>query len=117
MLVSVVVPTFNKAPYLRASLAALRYQTLAPDRFEVVVVVDGSADETMTLLEELRPGFSLRYVWRENGGLASARNHGAALARGSHFLFMDDDVLLDPHHLAHLYDGLQALPNAVHAGS
>jgi len=117
MLISVVVPTFNKAPYLRASLAALGYQTLARDRFEVVAVVDGSTDETLPFLEGLRPGYDFRYVWRENGGLASARNHGAALARGSHFLFMDDDVLLEPGHLEHLYQRLQALPLAVHAGS
>jgi glycosyltransferase involved in cell wall biosynthesis len=117
VLISVIVPTFNKAPFLRASLLALGYQTLARDRFEVVVVVDGSTDESLPFLEGFRPGYELRYVWRENGGLASARNHGAALARGTHFLFMDDDVILHPEHLAHLRRGLGARPRAVHAGS
>jgi validoxylamine A glucosyltransferase len=117
MFISVVIPTFNKAPFLRASLAALGYQTLERDRFEVVTIVDGSTDETLALVEGLRPDYAFRHVYRANGGLASARNLGAALARGSHFLFMDDDVILDPQHLGHLLQGLQARPRAVHAGS
>jgi GT2 family glycosyltransferase len=117
MFISVIVPTFNKARFLRASLAALGYQALARDRFEVVVVVDGSSDDTMAFLEGFRPGYALRHVWRENGGRSRARNHGAALARGTHFLFMDDDVLLHPRHLVHLLEGLEARPRGVHAGS
>jgi GT2 family glycosyltransferase len=116
MSISVIIPTYNKAAYLKASLGALGFQTLKRELFEVVVVVDGSTDETLQVVQALRPDYSFRYVQRENGGLASARNLGARLATGSHLLFMDDDVLLDPSHLAHLFASVQERPRAVHSG-
>lgn len=115
-LISVVIPTFNKQPSLAAVLEALHWQELAPERFEVAVVVDGATDGTLAYLEGFRPRYRLRYHVRPNGGRSAARNFGAARTRGQHVLFVDDDVLLHPAHLARLAESVLRAPQAVHVG-
>lgn len=116
MLLSLVLPTYNKRAFLAAALRALERQTLAREAFEVVVVVDGATDGSAELVAALRPGYTLRHVVQPNAGLAAARNRGTAEATGEHVLFMDDDILLDPAHLERLAAGLAAFPDAVHFG-
>jgi GT2 family glycosyltransferase len=97
--VSVVVATFERAGRLERLLAALRAQTLAPDRFEVIVVDDASADGTAELLRrELEAGgIALRTIGRErNGGWAAAREDGRLAARAETVAFTDDDCIPDP---------------------
>jgi glycosyltransferase involved in cell wall biosynthesis len=101
MRVSVVMPTFNKAPLLRRTLAGLAKQDLAADRFEVVVVDDGSEDETPRLLEAERAPFALRVVRGEkNRGRAAARNRGLEAVSGDLVVFLDDDMEVVPAFLA-----------------
>jgi GT2 family glycosyltransferase len=90
--VSVVIPTFNRAQFLPESLNSVLGQE-GPS-FEVVVVDDGSTDETATVLA--RYGASIRVVERPHEGIAAARNAGVAAARGRFVAFHDsDDVALD----------------------
>ena len=90
-MLSVVIPTYNRAPVLARCLDALAEQNPAPD--EVVVVDDGSTDATAGVLA----GRDLvRVVRRENGGRAAAKNTGMEAARGDVVLFLDDDVLATP---------------------
>jgi len=79
---SIVIPTFNRARRLRACLEALGRQTQTASDFEVIVVVDGSTDETEAMLEGLLSPFALRVVLQENRGWCAARNNGAQLAAG-----------------------------------
>jgi glycosyltransferase involved in cell wall biosynthesis len=94
---SVVVPTYNRAPVLARCLDALAAQDPAPD--EVVVVDDGSTDGTRAVLAER--GW-VRAVHQPNGGRAAAKNAGVAAARGDVVLFIDDDVMATPG-LVHLH--------------
>jgi len=96
---SVVLATHQRAARLRALLASLREQTLDPGRFEVVVVDDGSTDDTPRVLEEerARGGLALRVLRNERPrGPAVARDAGWRAAQGAFVAFTDDDCRLAP---------------------
>lgn len=93
MRLSVIIPHYNRSVQAERTLDGLADQTLDRDVFEVVVVDDGSREEERRRLRTYRAPFALTIVEKENGGLASARNRGAAQARGEVLLFLDDDVL------------------------
>jgi glycosyltransferase involved in cell wall biosynthesis len=90
--------TYKRAHLVGRVLEALFDQTLPADQYEVVLVNDGSPDDTTAVVERVRPlaRCAFTYVVQENGGLAAARNAGIARARGERILFMDDDVLATP---------------------
>jgi glycosyltransferase involved in cell wall biosynthesis len=88
-LVSVIIPTYNSAHFLPDAVASVRAQKGA--RVEIVIVDDGSTDQTVEVLAELGP--DIVYIRRENGGPAAARNTGLRAARGAWIAFLDaDDV-------------------------
>ncbi len=89
---SVIIPAWNAEKTLPLCLAALERQTVARDRFEVIVVDDGSSDETA----EIARRFAVRCRSQHNQGPAAARNQGAALAQGSRIFFTDADCVPDP---------------------
>jgi glycosyltransferase involved in cell wall biosynthesis len=93
--VSVIICTHDRAKLLRRALRSLARQTLAPDQFEVIVVDDGSQDDTAQVCDALRSELAnLRYVTTgANIGLAAARNVGVAAAGGDYILFTDDDCI------------------------
>jgi GT2 family glycosyltransferase len=95
---SVVTPTHRRADLLERLLHSLRRQTVAPERFEVVVVDDGSADETPATLQRAETLMrNLRWRSSQRGrGPAAARNEGVRLARGRLILFLDDDIEATP---------------------
>jgi glycosyltransferase involved in cell wall biosynthesis len=90
---SIVVPTYNRADKLKRSLAHLLQQPEI-DRCEVIVVNDGSTDDTVGVLEEFRRSRPeiVRALTIANGGPAHARNRGVAVAQSNRILFLDDDV-------------------------
>jgi len=93
--ISVVVPTYNRSRMVVRTLETLFAQTLSPSRFEVVVVVDGSTDDTAEVLKRMHPACGFQVVEQENRGLAGARNSGFQAARSERILFLDDDMLCD----------------------
>lgn len=90
--VSVIIPTRNRSTLLRASLAGLARQSLDQAAFEVIVVDDGSTDETPRDLGEQSTPFRLRTIRTSGVGAGAARNRGAALGKAGVLLFLDDDV-------------------------
>jgi glycosyltransferase involved in cell wall biosynthesis len=93
---SVVVPSYNRRAGIERLLRALGEQTLPFDRFEVVVVDDGSTDGTSAALTSLTPPYRLRLLEQANAGPAAARNAGLHHAEGRTIVFLDDDVVPDP---------------------
>lgn len=91
-LVSVLIPTFNRAYILGKTIESVLAQTYQP--LEIIVVDDGSTDETRTLIESF--GTRIRYIYQKNAGLAAARNMGLAAARGEFIAFQDSDDLWLP---------------------
>jgi glycosyltransferase involved in cell wall biosynthesis len=108
-LVSIVVPTYDRAGFLTEALASVVAQTV--DDWECVVVDDGSP-EPLSLPEAI--DHRIRLVRRpRNGGPAAARNTGLAEARGAFVAFLDDDDLYTPDRLALGLEGVGRAPVAV----
>jgi len=98
---SVVVPTYNRAPLLRRTLVSL-VQQRNPPPFEVIVADDGSADDSEQVVAALRDRLTIRYGYQEDRGyrVAMARNMGAAMARAPILVFLDSGTLAGPDLLA-----------------
>src|SRR5689334_11593844 len=89
--ISVIVATYNRCESLSKSLRCLDEQTVSG--FEVVVVSDGSTDNTVKMLREYKPGnFSLTVIHKPNEGRSLSRNLGAEKAKGEILVFFDDDM-------------------------
>lgn len=87
--ISAVIPTYNAAHLVVDAIDSALAQTVRPD--EIIVVDDGSSDNTASVLE--RYGDRIRYVVQENAGASAARNHGVRLAQSEYVAFLDaDDV-------------------------
>lgn len=94
--ISVNICSYNRKEVLRAVMESLSDQTLSSDRFELVLVDDGSTDGTEQMVRSLDLPYHVEYVRQEHAGLATARNAGIRAARGRIILYIDDDVLADP---------------------
>ncbi len=99
---SVVIPTLNRAPVLKKTLEGLQNQTFP--RYEVIVVDDGSTDETRVVVEEAQRNFpvSLRYFYHPRMNAGAARNLGAQHGEADFLVFLGDDTVpgadfLDQH--------------------
>lgn len=90
---SIVVPTYNRRRILSRTLPTLLGQEDAGAEYEVIVVVDGSTDGTLSMLGRPGWGSRLRVIAQPNRGQGTARNRGAAEARGEILLFLDDDMI------------------------
>ena len=115
--ISVVVPTYNRRSRLARVLGGLDRQTVPAETFELVIVDDGSTDDTRAWLEQNRArAYAVKVVSQKNGGPSRARNRGVEEASGELVLFIDDDVeptpaLLEEHLKMH-----DAEPNVVVMG-
>jgi glycosyltransferase involved in cell wall biosynthesis len=99
-LVSIILPTHNRAKFLPQALASIQSQTFTG--WELIVVDDGSTDNTADLVPELTAGWHqrVRYHWQENHGAYAARNVGLDMVDGEFVAFFDSDDVWLPHHLA-----------------
>lgn len=88
-LVSVIVPAHNSGPFIRYAVESVFHQTYPCERTEIIVVDDGSTDNTFEVLKEYRG--KIFYVRQENKGIASARNKGITVAKGEIITFLDAD--------------------------
>jgi glycosyltransferase involved in cell wall biosynthesis len=93
---SLVIPTYNRIGRLKQVIVALEEQDYPLDRFEVVIISDGSSDGTDAYLGTLSTPFIVKPVFQNNQGPAAARNRGIELAEGPIVLFVDDDVVPAP---------------------
>jgi GT2 family glycosyltransferase/radical SAM superfamily enzyme YgiQ (UPF0313 family)/tetratricopeptide (TPR) repeat protein len=96
---SVVIPTYNRRAILRKTLLALMSQTLAPEKFEVIVVDDGSVDDTVSMVGQFNPSFGLRVIAAEHAGANAARNLGVEAAQGRVVVITGDDMIPEPSFL------------------
>ncbi len=93
-MVSVIIPVFNGATYIRSAVQSVLDQTFKD--FEILVVDDGSTDGTFMLLEPWIKNRTIRYAHQNNRGAALARNAGLSLAQGTFLKFLDADDFIYP---------------------
>lgn len=94
---SIVIPTYNRKSILEKCLEALFNQDYPNDKYEIVLIDDGSTDETDKMVASLDPPCRLRYV-RNNKriGVPKSRNRGIRLARGEYIICVDSDIIVVP---------------------
>jgi len=95
--VSVIIPTYNRAEMVREAIQSILDQNYTD--YEIIVVDDGSTDNTRDVVTAFRD-YRIRYIYQENRGRSNARNHAIRLAQGKYIAFLDSDDLFLPHTLA-----------------
>lgn len=107
---SIIVPIYNVAPYLRRCVDSLLAQDLASSEYEIILVDDESpdacpqiCDEYARMSQESRVKSQelpcIRVIHRKNGGLSAARNSGIEVAKGEYIMFVDSDDYIEPNAL------------------
>ena len=96
-LVSVIMPTFNKAQYLELTLTGFTLQTYTD--FEIILVDDGSTDHTRQVAESFSANMNVKYIYQDNAGRSNARNRALDKANGEILVFNDDDRIPVPEFL------------------
>lgn len=94
--VTCVITTFNRASYLKEAIDSILAQDF--NRYELIVVDDGSSDHTFSVIEEYQK--RIRYIFQENKGAGAARNLGLREARGEYMAYLDSDDLWVPRKLS-----------------
>ncbi|MDE6760175.1 MAG: glycosyltransferase [Lachnospiraceae bacterium] len=112
--ISVVIPTFNHLSRLKLTLASIDIQKMDVDKFEVIIVNDGSTDGSAEYLKKRKTEWNLRVINQKNAGRAAARNRGALEAEGEIILFCDDDCILSPDFIAAHYHHQKEYPRILH---
>lgn len=106
-LVSVIMPTYNYGRFIADAIGSILRQTM--DDFEIIVVDDGSTDDTPAILQRMADP-RMKVVRQENAGTPAARNRGRSVARGAFITWLDADDMWRPNFLEHHLAVLQAEP-------
>lgn len=106
MKITIVIPVYNKADYLRPCVESLLQQDF--DDFEIIAVDDGSTDQSGTICDDLASKYNSFHVFHTtNQGVTAARRYGVEQAKGWYVVFVDSDDALMPHALRTLYDKIE----------
>jgi glycosyltransferase involved in cell wall biosynthesis len=106
-IVSVIIPTYNRRNKLSRAIASVLSQTFQD--FEIIVVDDGSTDDTKQFV--MGQSSKVRYLYQANAGPGSARNHGIRFSRGKYLAFLDSDDVWMPAFLQATVSALVAHPD------
>jgi glycosyltransferase involved in cell wall biosynthesis len=111
--ISVIICTYNRALMLRDALASLaKQEDINKADYEVLVVDNGSADNTQEIVTSFTEQLQIRYIMETELGQSNARNRGIREARGRLLVFTDDDVLFSPRWLVELLEGARRWADA-----
>ena len=89
MNITTIIPTYNRAEFLIKTINSVLNQTIKPN--EIIVVDDGSCDNTKDILKEFILKNQIKYIYQENKGVSSARNKGIENSKGEWITFLDSD--------------------------
>lgn len=111
---SIIVPLYNKAPYVRHALESVVAQTYKD--WELIVVNDGSTDESLQVVEDFFQckveGAMCKVISQANAGVAAARNRGVKESKGEYVCFLDADDWWEPNYLEEMDKLIKSYPDA-----
>jgi GT2 family glycosyltransferase len=113
---SIIIPTYNRPERLKTCLDSLTCLDYPHDRFEVVIVDDGSDNPLDSLVNSYYNQLNLTLIRQSNAGPAKARNTGANAAKGQYLAFTDDDCTPEQNWLSALDKAFYKTPNALLGG-
>jgi len=94
--VSIIIPTYNRSNLVKKAVNSVLRQTL--EKLELIIVDDGSTDNTARIIKQISDK-RIRYIYKKNGGVSSARNLGILACRGEDIAFLDDDDIMPEDYL------------------
>lgn len=108
--ISVIIPTYNRASFLIEAIESVVKQSFKNK--EILIIDDGSTDNTSEIVGPYVKSGVARYFWQENKGVSAARNKGIIESRGKFIAFLDSDDLWTSEHLAQLNQALEEFDEA-----
>ena len=106
--ISVIIPTYNRVSSIKKTIESVLNQN--SEQWELIVIDDGSTDETHRTLAEHKDDERIMYFFQKNAGVSAARNHGAAKASGRWLVFLDSDDELTQTALSVFEEQIQRKP-------
>jgi glycosyltransferase involved in cell wall biosynthesis len=113
---SIIIPTYNRPERLKTCLESLTHLNFPQEKFEAIVVDDGSFQTLDDIVNLFQDNLTLHLLRQNNAGPATARNTGADRARGEFLVFTDDDCQPERNWLDIFYQGFQRNPKALFGG-
>lgn len=111
MTFSVIMPLYNKAPYVEKAICSVLEQTYS--HYELIVINDGSTDNSAEIAEKLLEGVTkVKFINQQNLGVATTRNNGVAIAKGEYVCFLDADDWWDVSFLQEMSKFIKEYPEA-----
>ena len=108
---SVIIPLYNKAPYVAKAIQSVLAQTFSD--YELIVVDDGSKDDSAVIAAEVIEGpANCHLIHQENAGVSMARNNGVAASQGDYLCFLDADDWWEPTFLEEMSKLIEEFPDA-----
>lgn len=104
--ISIIVPVYNVEKYLKPCLDSIVNQKFAGE-FEVIVVDDGSEDDSGVIADSYGLMPNVLVIHQENGGLSAARNVGLRVSRGKYIMFVDSDDMIGPEYLDAMWNRIE----------
>ena len=103
--VTMIVPIYNMENFLAECLDSLVAQTIAPEEMEILLIDDGSPDNSIEIMEQYAAKYSnMKILRKENEGLSRTRNYGIARAKGKYIMYIDADDTLSPETVKEVTD-------------
>ena len=107
MKLSIIIPVYNVEKYVKKCIESCMKQNINSSEYEIIVVNDGSKDNSLNIIKELMPFFSnVSLVSQKNKGLGAARNKGLSLSKGKYIWFIDSDDWIEENCLAEIINKL-----------
>ena len=108
--ISLILPAYNTADYLRKCVSSCETQNIPDDAYEIIIVNDGSTDKTLEIAQDLKTKFgNIVILSQENQGLSQARNNGIKIARGEYIWFIDSDDVITQNCLKSIIEVMDKL--------
>ncbi|MGL5683108.1 MAG: glycosyltransferase [Marinifilaceae bacterium] len=99
-MISVIIPTYKPQDYINECLESLKLQTLAKERYEVIIILNGEKEPYYnTISKQIDTQLNFRLIYTDIAGVSNARNVGIVEAKGDYISFIDDDDYISPAYL------------------